>query len=274
MLPNAASHDLLYVSNLKTVTIYSYPRGSLEGTIDGFYDAQGECVDKKADVFVTNVGTNQILGYAHGARKRFRALAGHGLPEGCSIDPLTGDLAASDSDGTVAIYKNARGNPKVYDHTPFKQAFWCGYDDDGNLFVDGVGDDSANFVLAELPKNGHRLEQVTVNASMGAPGGVKWDGKYLAVGTSGPPPSGTPVVYRFKITGRHAKEVGTVPLGYGGSNVRQFWIQSATLIAPVVQLLESDVFFYKYPAGGKATKKITAGLDAPAGAVVSLAHGR
>jgi hypothetical protein len=194
------------------------------------------------------------------------------LPEGCSVDPLTGKLAAADSDGTVAIYEDARGKPKVYTHSPLKQAFWCSYDNSGNLFVDGVRGNSSKFMLLELPKNGGRLNQVTLNASMGYPGGVDWDGKYLAVGSYTSSPTGTPVVYRFKIVAGHGREVGAITLGSGASDVRQFWIEKAMLIAPSEQLLQADVFFYNYPTGGKATKKITAGLDAPAGAVVSPAR--
>jgi hypothetical protein len=187
---------------------------------------------------------------------------------------VTGDLAAADSDGTIAIYEDARGKPKVYMHSPLKQAFWCSYDNDGNLFVDGVRGKSSKFMLLELPKNGDGLKQLTVDQSMGYPGGVQWDGKYLDIGSYTSSPTGTTVVYRFKIAAGHGREVGTTTLGSGASDVRQFWIQRTTLIAPSEQLLQSDVFFYDYPAGGKATKKITDGLDAPAGAVVSPARSR
>ena len=272
-LPDTAQ-DLLYVSNLRSVTIYSYPGGRKEGTIKGFYDARGECVDKHGDVFVTNVGTDQILAYAHGARKRFRALPGYALPEGCSIDPSSGDLGTADSDGTIAIYKSAQGKPRVYKHSPFKQAFWCSYDDKGDLFVDGLGDGASNFLLAELPKNGLRLRPVTLDQRVGFPGGVQWDGKYLTVGSDEGSATGEPVVYRFKITGDHGREVGATTLGSGAADVRQFWIQNATLIAPTERILESDVFFYAYPKGGRATKKVSAGLDSPVGAVVSLARSR
>ncbi len=274
MLPDAPSQDLLYVSNLKRVTVYSYPHGRLEGSIEGFYGAQGECLDKKGDVFVTNLGTNQIIAYAHGAWKPLRALPGHALPEGCSVNPLTGDLAAADSDGTIAIYQNARGKPRIDTHSPLKQAFSCSYDDHGNLFVDGVRGDSSKFMLLELPKSGGGLKPVTLDQRMGYPGGVQWDGKYLAVGSYTSSPTGTTVVYRFKIAAGHGREVGATTLGSGASDVRQFWIQNATLVAPSEQLLRSDVFFYNYPTGGKARKTITHGLDTPAGAVVSPARSR
>jgi hypothetical protein len=54
----------------------------------------------------------------------------------------------------------------------------------------------------------------------------------------------------------------------GSQQVDVGWIQGGTLIAP--QQFAKEVFFYKYPAGGKATKVIS-GLSAPFGATVSLA---
>src|SRR5579871_4708173 len=70
MLRDATSQALLYVSDNRTVTVYSYPRGRLEGTLRGFYISSGECVDPKGHVFITNFGTSQIFEYAHGATKR------------------------------------------------------------------------------------------------------------------------------------------------------------------------------------------------------------
>jgi hypothetical protein len=37
MLPEAKSEDLLYVSNVYTITVYSYPKGKLVGTLSNFY---------------------------------------------------------------------------------------------------------------------------------------------------------------------------------------------------------------------------------------------
>ena len=46
MLPEAKSEDLLYVANVYTITVYSYPKGKLVGTLKDFYKPYGECVDK------------------------------------------------------------------------------------------------------------------------------------------------------------------------------------------------------------------------------------
>jgi hypothetical protein len=268
MATEAVSQDLLYVSNVRTVTVYSYPRGKLEGTLKGFYSAQGECVDQHGDVFITNLGTNQIFEYAHGSKKRLRTLTSYGGPAGCSVDPTTGNLAVSNlTVGSVAIYTDARGKPKLYKDPAFKEDFWCGYDDKGNLFVDGESSTSA-FEFAELPKGAGSLENITLNQSISFPGGVQWDGTYVAVGDQ----SRSPVVYQFAISGSKGIKVGSTPLGSGAVDTKQFWIQGQTIIAPNFNpgsRGRGDVLFYKYPAGGTATRKITAGLDYPIGAVVS-----
>ncbi|MGB8907824.1 MAG: hypothetical protein WCC84_03655 [Candidatus Cybelea sp.] len=49
MAPDARRKDLLYISDeTGDVYVFSYPRGELKGTLTGFADPQGECVDKRA----------------------------------------------------------------------------------------------------------------------------------------------------------------------------------------------------------------------------------
>jgi hypothetical protein len=280
MLPDAASQDLLYVSDSTWVSVYSYPEGKLEGRLRHFYIAQGMCVDKKGDVFVTDLGFNKIFVYAHGSTKRLRTITGYGGPAGCSIDPGTGDLAASDlTDGNVAVYKNARGIPKVYKSASLWEAFWCGYDGQGNLFVDGQNYPSKGqgFVFLELAKDGSSLNVITLDQSMGFPGGVQWDGKHIAVGSFYPPPSGRPVIYQFAIKGRKGTKTGTTRLGRLGSvdDVKQFWIQNKTVVATnggAGDGKHGAAIFYNYPSGGKPTEKITKGLVSTQSAAVSLAQ--
>ena len=77
MLPEAKRQDLLYVSDLEAqeVFIYAYRGKKLVGTLGGFFNPEGLCVDKKGDVWVTNdtsEGNHQVIEYAHGARRRCR----------------------------------------------------------------------------------------------------------------------------------------------------------------------------------------------------------
>jgi len=65
-------------------------------------------------------------------------------------------------------------------------------------------------------------------------------------------------------------------MGSGANNVKQFWIQGHTLIAPNTVAghggLGSKALPFKYPAGGKAIKQISKRVIAAQGAVVSLAQ--
>jgi hypothetical protein len=276
MAPDAVSQDLLYVSDVRTVTVYSYPQGKLQGTLRHFYIATGMCVDKNDNVFIVDDGYYKIFEYAHGGTKRLATLQSPTKdPVGCSIDPTTGNLAVASlgfgSAATIAIYKNARGKPTTYQDSAIYQMYFCGYDDKGNLFVDGISaPGSGNFALAELPKGTSTFTNIAVSQYIAYPGGVQWDGKHVAVGDQN-----TPVIYQFAISGSNGTKVGTTPLGSGAQYVKQFWIQSQTVVAPnVTSGSASNVLLFKYPAGGSATKRITKGVIAPQGTVVSLAPNR
>jgi hypothetical protein len=275
MAPDAASQDLLYVSDTHTVTVYSYPKGKLEGTIRFGYLPGGQCVDSKGNVFITDTDTGQIFEYAHGGKKPVAVLKSPADdPLGCSIDPITGDLAVSSlgfgNDGAVGVYKGAKGSPKLYKNSAFHMYYFCGYDSSGNLFVDGQNGSSGAFEFAELAKGERKLKSVILNQSIESPGGVQWDGKYVAVGDQS-----TPVVYQFNISGGVGSEVGSTSLG--GSDVTvvlQYFIFGSRLIAPNqcnVKSCYGNVLYYPYPSGGTATKTITKGVRFPRGVVVSKA---
>lgn len=209
--PGAASQSLLYVTDVRVVAIYSYPKGKLEGTLRGFYIAAGACVDMVGDVFIVDLGYNKIFEYAHGGTKRLKALqSASSAPNGCALDPTTGNLAVASlgngSNGSVAIYENASGTPTTYKNAAFREYWLCGYDDKGNLFVDGQ-DSKSRFVFAELPKGGSSLETVTLDQGIGWPGGIQWDGAYLALGDQN-----SPVIYQFSIEGSQGTRVGATTM--------------------------------------------------------------
>ncbi len=266
--------SVLYVTDVRTVTVYSYPGGKLEGTLHHFYIANGECVDKRGDVFVVDLGYGKIFEYAHGGTKRIAILDSPSPdPSGCSIDPTTGDLAVSTlgfgSNATVAVFHHARGTAKTYKSSAFESYWFCGYDDHGNLFVDGLAypGGTGDFAFAELPKGKDALKTITLDQYIGWPGGVQWDGKDVVVGDQY-----APVVYQFSITGGKGTEVGATTLGGDAYDVAQFYISGRKLVAPN-QLggSKADVLVYKYPRGGSPTETITDGVRAAHGAVVSTA---
>lgn len=273
--PDVAGKDLLYVSSARAVTIYSYPQGKLEGTIHTGYHPSGECVDKQGDVWVTNLVSVDVNEYAHGGKKPIATLYNPTVyANGCSIDPTTGDLAVSYlgflGTGSVAIFHNAMGSPTQYTNSAFKEYFFCAYDNAGNLFIDGIGF-AKNFVFGELPKGKGSIAIISLNQHIGAPSGVQWVGKYVAVGDQR-----QPKIYLFAISGPTGTKVREVSLGSGASDIYQFFIRGKQLIVPngCPFSCTGQVLFYRWPAGGNATKTITKGIRYPMGAVISEAPKR
>ncbi len=289
ILPEAKRADLLYVSDLsaQVVDIYTYRGHKLVGTITGFFNPEGLCVDKAGDVYVTNdtsEGVYQITEYAHGSTMPLRTLNDpRGRANGCSVDPKTGDLAVADfwgpseGIGNVAVYHHASGTPIAYSNPNIWYYYYCGYDDNGNLFVDGETQGSV-FGLGEVPKGGDALKFVNVNETIYLPGGVQWDGKYLAVGDQvAVKHNFTSTVYQFAINGRTGTEVSAMVLT-DSSYVTQFWIPfvdasrrhkyGTRLIGPNQN--GKSTMIWAYPAGGDPLQTIS-GETAPTGVTVSLA---
>jgi hypothetical protein len=275
MLPEAKGEKLLYVSDSDTVTVYSYPRGKLVGTLHGFYLPSGQCVDAAQNVWITDLGHSRVVEYAHGGKHPIATLvAPVADPLGCSVDPTTGNLAVSSlgfgSNGAVQIYRGAKGTPKLYRNSAFQEYYFCGYDRDGDLFVDGQNKPSSAFEFAELPKDDTKLKRLTLNQSIKGPGGVQWDGKYVTVGDQN-----ASIVYQFSISGDTGTEAGSTILG--GSDVTavlQYFIFGARLIAPNLCSVKScvgNVLYFPYPSGGYAMKTITKRVRYPRGVVVSEA---
>jgi len=93
MLPEAKNEDLLYITNVYTVTVYSYPGGKHVGTPKHFYRPESECADKNGDVFIAD---GAIYEYAHGGKKPIETLDPAPLSaQGCASDPTTGNLAVA-----------------------------------------------------------------------------------------------------------------------------------------------------------------------------------
>ncbi len=267
-----ASGDLMYVSDTETgdVYVFSYPGGALQQTLTGLTDPGGECVDAKGDVFVTNTGGENVLEYAHGGKAPAATLEDPGyFPFGCAVDPSTGNLAvtnfsgqSSGQAGNVVIYEHAAGKVKKHYADSAIQGFLlCGYDDKGNLFVDGMTQ-ASSAAFAELPKGGSKFTNLTLDQSIEMPGGVQWDGKYVAIGDSA-----ANAIYQFSIAGKKGTKAGTTQLT-GASFTVQFWIDGSRVAGADSGI--GNVGVWKYPSGGAALKTIT-GLYVPLGVTISKA---
>ena len=289
MLPEAKNEELLYIANYYTniVRVYSYPAAKLVGSLTAdIYVPDGVCVDNHNNVWIVNnsedpSGGAKIVEYKHGGTKPIATLHDDfEYSETCSVDPTTGNLAVtnygnySNGPGSVSIYTHAKGDPKIYDDSKIATMYFCGYDPNGDLFVDGVNTDG-HFQLAELPKGEKIFTNITLKGgTIYYPGQVQWDGKHLAVGDqdAGNTPSGYSYSAIYQTTGAGGKIVGETPLD-DSLDVAGFWIQGDTVVAPNAPELASqsggNVYFYKYPGGGAPKKNLKKGFSNPLGLAIS-----
>jgi hypothetical protein len=283
MAPDAKPQALLYVSNTAsgtsgpgTVNVYAWPSLKQLGSLIGFTMPYAMCVDKAQDVYITDFLALDIVEYAHGSIVPIRTLHdAYGMPDACSIDPTTGNLAVGNAfdphaglPGNLLVYAGASGTPKEYEAPNISHYWFPAYDDKGDLFANG--ESSSDVVsLAELPKGKSKFKPITMNQSIEFPGGVQWDGEYLAVADQE-----ASVIYQFTISGSNATVEGSTTLG-DADDVYQFWVtggsgkhpQGTKVVGADYGASASEV--WAYPAGGTPLKSITSGLDNPEGVVIS-----
>lgn len=266
MLPEAKGRDLLYVTvpylPALGVYVYTYPRLKPVGQLGATAVPEGECTDAAGHVFVVDSGNYVVLEYAHGGTSPMAMIYSPAmLPFSCSIDPTTGNLAVSGR-GTngkrhdvisIYAYKPHRGwrFPKLYGDSTMTSGAFCGYDNNGNLFVDGLTS-SDRFELAALLKSGKTLATITLNQVIQLPAQVQWDGSHLAIGDAGVSPS---VIYQFSISGSSGTEVGSTVLN-GSKQIEGFLIQGGKLIGPDLSFTNAGVGFWPYPRGGARNRSI------------------
>lgn len=278
MLPEAKRDDLLYISTTFTTYVDSYPQGKLVGelTEGGFY----LCTDKAGNVFLSQYtgGTYGILEYAHGGTTPIRTIKTAGPPWGCSVDPVTGDLAVAIPDvatvyhGELAIYKHERGQPRVFsDESAIKYIFFCRYDPSGDLFIDGTPAYQNSPYLAELARGSKTITNLTLTGEFYADSDIEWDGSYLAVadGFAG-------AVDRISVSGSSATIVSTVRLEHWRFHpaARQVWIDGNKLITSPGR--HDAAAIWHYPAGLEPFRRLHPDFDEQQveGVVVSFAPHR
>jgi hypothetical protein len=275
MSSDAVGHKLLYISNWQTsdVSVFTYPGRRLVGTLTGFQQPYGECVDNSGNVFITNFNASNIYEFHHGKLKPKAIIDDPGEhPAGCSVDPTTGDLAVNNSytvgneAGSISLFeRNSRGGWSAvanYTDSNFFYMYFCGFDSSGDLYVDGMTGYNGSFALAVLPHASSAFTNLTLSQSVTAPGGIMWDGQYMTVADSGVSPSS---IYRFSVSGNAATVVGSTVLS--GSDVVQYWIDGPRVVGP--QPKTAKVGIWKYPAGGKALRVVKENLDVPSGLTIS-----
>lgn len=268
-----SSQDLLYISGEDgSVYVYSYPQRKFISTLANLNaGAFGECTDSSGDVFITTasqsfVGT--IFEYAHGGTSPVQALSDPGLPNGCAIDPTSGNLAVANiydptnpygEKGDVAIYPGAQGNPSMYyaNNAELADFFFCGYDGAGNLFV--TAQDAYNAgdsLLLRLPVASNTFQLIGLNTKLHGQSSVQRDGQNLTVSSS---VRGKPLtLYRLEISGSSGVVVRTTNLA-SSKNIYNGQVlvhgRTAMALGPYKRGYQS-AFFWAYPKGGDFRSRI------------------
>lgn len=258
---DAESHALLYATTetSNTVGIYTYPKAKELRDITTSSTPVGLCVSNKGSVWITY--PSQANQYPHGGTKPIATVNFSGyLVVGCTADPKSGDLALPGltkdptyGEGAMLVYRGGSGQGQAYTCPTLFEYYFAAYDGNGNLFVDGLNA-SRVFSLCELPKGGSNLVPVSLQQTIGFPGDLGWDGKYLTLEDQD---SGT--IYRLSVRHEGAKVAGTVTLsGRSGDLITYFLLFKG---AHANQILVNQSYGYgidawKYPAGGSPERTI------------------
>jgi hypothetical protein len=253
----ADSHarGFLYAAGDGESYVLSYPAGKIVGTID--VGALGACADPRGNVYLTE--SESLAEYSNGGTKPISTISVPGESVGCSVDSLTGNIAvtyANNSHSDVSVFPSG-GSASTYEVA--LDVLYCGYDGQGDLFVDGIG--KQRFDLEELPYGGSAFASVSISPGISQnPGQVQYDGTYITVeGIASPPKNSGPVIYRLSVSGSAATVVGktTVSGSFGASE--QSWIDGSRMFIPYAHGGSGEaetIGTWRYPAGGNAFKVV------------------
>lgn len=283
MAADVKQHALLYLSrvNATVVYVFAYPEDYLEGTLTGFIGPGSLCVDKSGDIFVPDA-VGDIVEYAHGDAAPIATLQDESgsTPLDCSVDPTTGQLAVTNyNTGDVALYHrgstpNQRNNgwigPKLVSDPVITLTNQCSYDNEGNLFMDGLNG-NLQYSFAELPHGSEAFVNLSLPKRIGYFGAMRWDGEYLAL-------AGRAGIYQLAVSPSGVRIAGLTKLS-GSSGVAQFTFPSVDegKLGQATQVVVPDqtgnnVKVWRYPAGGNATRTLVNNIIAPLGSAVSASR--
>lgn len=249
-----------------TVNLYSATH-KLVATLTGFSQPQGLASDKAANLYVANTTASNILVYAKGYKGTPKTISDpNQYPAGVAVDGagnigVTNIVSTAGGAGSVTFFSKAGKIGKTIKNAAFARVYFDGFDDAGNLYIDGSNSSGAT-VVGEILKgaNGTKISVLKTKNTIAFPGGIQvtttdgisiGDQTGLAIDTYGVPKAGSlgtpkttslsgasdPVTFAYNVTN---KDVWTADAGLASANE------------------------YKFPAGGSSIASIT-GFTQPIG---------
>lgn len=288
---------LLYISDVQSdsVFVYNYETGTQVGQLVGFNYPQGQCVDRRGDVWVANFGYpgsqgSSVVEYAHGGSRPIATVKPTGSPMGCSIDPVTGDLAVGNwatpyGYGDIQIWENPSSAPTTYVNDSCGRISSPGFDASGNLYAEGAA--VGGRAVCEIPKNGTALEPIRVNQVIYGISGVMWDGQFITLSDDDPFGRSVPVftiiyqavessdgdlavVGETNLSGACRQTIVQQPFIVGETNTPANHEQGTTVVGGVFGGC-SSFDYWSYAAGGTPRFALKSVPVSPQGQSVSIA---
>jgi len=281
MAPTAANSDLLYIPNTTYVSVFRYRQRDLVGTLQGFNNIDAACSDPAGNVYFVDKSSENVYEFAHGGTITTHTFDDSPYePVGCSVNPLTGDLAVANSqtnpygNGNIAIFPEGTGKPKIYTR-PLRYYTACVYDDQGDLLTtNGADVNQGESGFAWLAAGARRLTRIKLSGSgLDGVGPIRWDGKYFVILTS------RSELTQVLVQNGHGKAVSVTKLGGHGISggyaiYRKAGAGRGSQVVGVYSSRSSfaagEVEYWKYPAGGFVFATITGRSLMPTGIAISL----
>ena len=223
--------------------------------------------------------------YAYGATSAYSPVSignSNGSIRGCSIDKTTGNVAAliqyDSFNFAVAILPHFTGTPQIFQDSSIYRFLSVGYDGSGDLFLLGASAGSGSFYLAELPSGGSSFQRISLSLGSNATElrTLQWDGKHITLEGGynpgfGKPKAWTQAVYQLNISGSSGSVANTIKLRAHNRDFQTSWIVPSL---NALVLTQGKIRFFKYPAGGKETKRVTTGQGPANMGTVALSTSR
>jgi hypothetical protein len=289
---------LLYVSDAQTddVNVYDYTNRKRVGTLTGFDDPIGQCVDAKGNVYIANAENNVgIVEYAHGGSSPLKTFVTNGYAFGCSVD-REGDLAATNSEAfygsslaNICVWRRGTGSPTCYQNRGYCSFLWpAGYDDKGNLIAIGYAYEYEKTEVCAVPSRVKSMVTLSFNEPLDFfyGGSTMWDGKYITLSNWEADDEYEPAMYQATLSGSTLTAVAEtvltdtpcdskteIPLPFvvGKKNTPVNRQQGKAVIGSNTDCSGSSagIGFWRYPKGGNPYQNYA--IDASGGEAVSIA---